>query len=197
MINFPVAEVTADISLTKQLEILSIYGWNWKKKKNRDPYIRGFRLTSGGDDCWGSSTLCSEVKWSCSVMSDSLRLCGLLPGSSVHRILQARIPEWVAIPSSRGSFPPRDWTHISYVFCIGSNYSFIYEFPTQGYENWLYCNSILPNHLALVPYLYLWLYKTFSSRLWFFHHDCHVNSCNCAVSMRGDQLRVFLICHLG
>ena len=27
-----------------------------------------------------------------------------LPGSSVHRILQARVLEWVAIPSSRG-FP--------------------------------------------------------------------------------------------
>ena len=26
-----------------------------------------------------------------------------LPGSSVHGILQARIPEWVAIPFSRGS----------------------------------------------------------------------------------------------
>ena len=29
---------------------------------------------------------------------------------------QARILEWVAISSSRGSFSPRDWTHIS---CIG------------------------------------------------------------------------------
>ena len=27
------------------------------------------------------------------------------PGSSVHGILQARILEWVAIPSSRGIFP--------------------------------------------------------------------------------------------
>ena len=27
------------------------------------------------------------------------------PGSSVHGILQARIPEWVAMPSSRGSTP--------------------------------------------------------------------------------------------
>ena len=35
------------------------------------------------------------------------------PDSSVHRILQARILEWVAIPSSRGSSWPRDWTHIS------------------------------------------------------------------------------------
>ena len=30
------------------------------------------------------------------------------PGSSVHGILQARILEWVAISSSRGSSPPRD-----------------------------------------------------------------------------------------
>ena len=33
-----------------------------------------------------------------------------LPGSSVHGILQARILEWVAMPSSRGSSRPRDWT---------------------------------------------------------------------------------------
>ena len=32
------------------------------------------------------------------------------PGSSVHGILQARILEWVAIPFSRGSSPPRDRT---------------------------------------------------------------------------------------
>ena len=30
------------------------------------------------------------------------------PGFSVHGILQARILEWVAMPSSRGSFPPKD-----------------------------------------------------------------------------------------
>ena len=28
------------------------------------------------------------------------------PGSSVHRILQARILEWIAMPSSRGSSQP-------------------------------------------------------------------------------------------
>ena len=33
------------------------------------------------------------------------------PGSSVHGILQARILEWVAMPSSRVSFWPKDWTH--------------------------------------------------------------------------------------
>ena len=33
-----------------------------------------------------------------------------LPSSSVHRLLQARILEWVAMPSSRESFWPRDRT---------------------------------------------------------------------------------------
>ena len=36
-----------------------------------------------------------------------------LPGSSVHGILQARILEWVAMPSSRGSSQLRDQTCVS------------------------------------------------------------------------------------
>ena len=38
-----------------------------------------------------------------------------LPGSFVHGISQARILEWVAMPSSRASSWPRYWTH----FCTG------------------------------------------------------------------------------
>ena len=38
------------------------------------------------------------------------------PGSSVHGILQARILEWVAMPSSGGSSQPREWTCISHVY---------------------------------------------------------------------------------
>ena len=38
-----------------------------------------------------------------------------LPGSSVHEILQTRILEWVAIPFSRGSSQPRDWTQVSHI----------------------------------------------------------------------------------
>ena len=41
------------------------------------------------------------------------------PGSSVHRISQERILEWVAISSSRGSSWPRDWTFVFFVSCIG------------------------------------------------------------------------------
>ena len=42
-----------------------------------------------------------------------------LPGSSVHGILQARILEWVVMPSSRGSSWPRDQTHVS---CIADRF---------------------------------------------------------------------------
>ena len=51
-----------------------------------------------------------------SVISDSYDPMDCSPsGSSVHGILQARTLGWVAMPSSRGSSPPRDGTHIFYV----------------------------------------------------------------------------------
>ena len=34
---------------------------------------------------------------------------------TVHGILQVRILEWAAIPYSRGSSQPRDWTQVSYI----------------------------------------------------------------------------------
>ena len=40
------------------------------------------------------------------------------PGSSVHGISQARILEWVAIPFSRGTSPPRDQSQVS---CIAAD----------------------------------------------------------------------------
>ena len=46
------------------------------------------------------------VTQSCPTLCDPMD-CSL-PGFSVHGILQARILEWIAIPSSRGSSQPRD-----------------------------------------------------------------------------------------
>ena len=45
-------------------------------------------------------------------------------GSSVHGILQARILEWVAVPSSRGSSQPRDQIQVS---CIAGG-----SLPTES-----------------------------------------------------------------
>ena len=51
-----------------------------------------------------------------SVVSNSVWPQGLEPTRLLHGILQARIPEWVAIFSSRGSSRPRDRTYLSHVF---------------------------------------------------------------------------------
>ena len=48
---------------------------------------------------------------SCPTLGDAMD-CNS-PGSSVHGILPARILEWVAIPSSKGSSPPRGQSCIS------------------------------------------------------------------------------------
>ena len=46
-------------------------------------------------------TLCSPMDW-------------IPPGSSVHGLIQARILQWVAMASSRGSLPPRDGSSVSW-----------------------------------------------------------------------------------
>ena len=61
-----------------------------------------------------SSRKYTKERVSHSVVSDSFDpLDCSPPGSSVHGILQARILQWVAIPFSRGSSQPRDWTQDS------------------------------------------------------------------------------------
>ena len=64
------------------------------------------------------SVCLTNIEWtesvSCSVVLDSLQPMDCsLPGSSVHGILQARVLNWVAIPFSRRSSQPRDWTWVS------------------------------------------------------------------------------------
>ena len=53
-----------------------------------------------------------KVAHSCPTLCDPMD-CSL-PGSSVHGILQARILEWVAFPSSRWSSQPRDGIQVSH-----------------------------------------------------------------------------------
>ena len=51
----------------------------------------------------------------CQTLCDPIN-CSL-PGCPVHGILQARILEWVAISSSRGSSQPKDRTQVSCITC--------------------------------------------------------------------------------
>ena len=58
-----------------------------------------------------SIILCVLVTKSCLTLCDPMDYNP--PGSFVHEISQARMLEWVAISSSRGSSLPRDWTRSS------------------------------------------------------------------------------------
>ena len=68
----------------------------------------------------GSSPLNPNAFLSCSITKSCLTLCDPMDcsplGFSVHGLLQARILETIAMPSSRGSSPPRDRTCASYVY---------------------------------------------------------------------------------
>ena len=65
------------------------------------------------------SSLCVLIGH-CPQLLSHVRLCAT-PWTVAHKtplsmgILQARIPEWVAIPFSRGSSQPRDQTHVIHI----------------------------------------------------------------------------------
>ena len=64
----------------------------------------------------GHCMLHAQVLQSCPILCDPMDCSP--PGSSVHGIHQARILEWLAMPSSRGSFPPTDRTPVPSIPCI-------------------------------------------------------------------------------
>ena len=90
------------------------------------------------------------------VRAKSLQSCRTLcdpkdcspPGSSVHGILQARILEWVVMPSSRVSSWPRDRTCVSCSSCITGR--FFYHWATRNAYN-----STSKGHNFMWPFV-LW-----------------------------------------
>ena len=76
------------------------------------------------------------------------------PGSSVPGIFQARIPEWVAMPSSRGSSGPRKWTWISCSSCFTGRL-FIAE-PPRKYPGFSLNNS----NILMIDYLFFLFFSS-------------------------------------
>ena len=97
------------------------------------------------------------VAQSCPTLCDPMDC--VRPGSSVHGILQERILEWVAMPSSGGSSQPRDGTQVSHtadryftikppgkpkITGVGSRSLLQGIFPTQGSNpGLLHCRWLL------------------------------------------------------
>ena len=66
------------------------------------------------------------------------------PGSSVHEIPQARILELVAIPFSKGSFQPRDWTWIP---CFAGKFFTFWAGAGRGVVGRMVIERSIPNVL--------------------------------------------------
>ena len=71
------------------------------------------------------------------------------PGSSVHGISQARILEWVAISSSRGSSQSGDQTHIFWVSCITGGFFTIELTGNTAWRTFWLLHSLLSKSCGL------------------------------------------------
>ena len=83
-----------------------------------------FSVCSDGN--YTSMSICAKLLQLSPTLCDSMDYSP--EGSSVHGILQARILEWVAMPSSRGSSWSRDRTTSTYI----AGRFFTTESPSQG-----------------------------------------------------------------
>ena len=97
------------------------------------------------------------VTQSCPILCDPMD-CSL-PGSSVHGILQARIMDWVAMLSSRGSSQPSSWIQVS---CIASG--FFTDWATREAQVATYTISInrVQFTLQFTTSIYWWLQSSIS-----------------------------------
>ena len=112
-------------------EEVSSFWYSGFPSSSTRPFVRVIwflSLSTRGFLVW--IVLCSGVKKETIMHVQWLQSCSTLgipvdcnpPGSSVHRILEARILEWVSTSYSRGSSPSRDRTHISSVSCTGGRF---------------------------------------------------------------------------
>ena len=123
------------------------------------------------------------AQWISHVHAKSLQscpaLCNLMdcspPGTSAHGILQARILEWIAMPSSRGSSQPRDWTLVSCIQAVtlppgklkSVIHTYIYPFSFELPSIWV----------TTVWIEFPMLYSRFSLVIYFIHSTVYMGLC--------------------
>ena len=101
---------------------------------------------------WLMYVLHTQSLQSCLTLCDPMDCSS--PGSSVHGIVQATILERVAMPSSRGSFPPRSRTHISCISCTGKLF-----FTTATLGKPGYCTPIFYFTMVTMVWLHFCVFK--------------------------------------
>ena len=140
--------------------------------------------------CW-RMCVCVFLLWfSTSVVSNSFVTPWIVAGSSVHKISQAGILEWVAISFSRGSSWPGDGTRVSCIasrffttelagephacvgarvcvctfICLGLYSQVYYNFlihPFYLFEMWLFCEGHVKSHYGYGKVVFFWFWCLF------------------------------------
>ena len=156
-------------------------------------WLLGVTVASGIDWRFGIDVCVCSVAQSCPALCNPIDCSP--PGSSVHRIFQSRILEWVVMASSRGSSRPRDRTHVSCISCISR--WVLYHWATQEAQDWHVPMTVLtmdnkqgpgiPDHLTyLLRNLYAGQEATVRTRHgtmdWFkivkgIHQGCMLSPC--------------------
>ena len=139
------------------------------------PWSDGTKWLLKADSCWDIAEtnivlqsnyppVKNKVKVKVLIAQSCLTLCNLMkcswPGSSVCGNLQARILEWVAIPFSRGSYWPRDWTLVS---CIAGRFFTVWatrdaQLKVHKFKKILYFLK-KERGLSLPSLYWLWFFK--------------------------------------
>ena len=99
----------------------TLYPWvgriSWRRKWQPTPASLPGKFHSQRSLAGYNLYVHDRLLQSCLTLCDTMDLSP--PGYSVHRMLKARILEWVAMPSSKGFCQPRDWIHKYQASCIG------------------------------------------------------------------------------
>ena len=122
----------------------------------------------------------------CAVLIRSWLYCDPMdcspPGSSVHGILQARILEWAAISSSRGSSQLRNQNFISWVSCIAGGFFLGFFFAGEFFTAELLGKPLLSYIDRWIDfYIYLYLYIVCICICIYVCTDIHTQNIYCSI----------------
>ena len=111
--------------------------WNFNTHRLSQPHTA--ELPSSCSVFFPVAFVCATLLQSCPTLCNPMDCSST--GSSVHGILQARILEWVAMPSSRGSSQRRDQTQVSWISC--NSCRFFTTSPTWEAHGTYHSNTLL------------------------------------------------------
>ena len=128
---------------------LKTWGWvrggqNASEEGRQDLFFFHYYLKSFGvlevptrvqalGQCFSYPTVCVLSRFSCASLCNPMDFSP--PGSSVRGILQARVLDWVAMPSFRGSSQPRDQIRAFCVSCT-EGILFTHWLSTVSHSGW-------------------------------------------------------------